>query len=231
MATPGVTTRSRIINLLMTGFDALDLLNIGFIVTNLAGRVLLANTTAETILEAQDGLRLTSEGTLSTSPGCNSPSMEPILKGKPGVKQAVIALSRPSGKRPLTLLVRSAEVAPSDYPEPARILVFVLDPESPTAREPELRQLYGLTSAETRLANLLMEGKTLEECCDMLGIRRSTAKMHLRNVFTKTDVQRQGELVALLFNSTGTVRARNGDQRSGWKHWPFGETPDAESSP
>jgi DNA-binding CsgD family transcriptional regulator len=215
----------------MTGFDALDLLNIGFIVTSPAGRVLLANATAEKILEAQDGLRLTGEGLLSTSPGCNSPSIESILRKSLGVKQAVIALPRPSGKRPLTLLVRSAEaMVASDHAEPATILVFLLDPESPAAREPEMRQLYGLTSAETRLANLLMEGKTLDECCELLGIRRSTAKMHLRNVFTKTGVQRQGELVALLFNSTGSVRAGKGNQRFGWRHLPFGETPDGEGS-
>jgi DNA-binding CsgD family transcriptional regulator len=172
---------------------------------------------------------LTSGGLLSTSPGCNSLSMESILAAKAGTHQAVIALQRPSGKRPLTLLVRWAQgMTSADDPVPPTTLVFILDPECPANPEPELRQLYGLTSAETRLANLLMEGKTLDECCDTLGIRRSTAKMHLRNVFTKTGVQRQGELVALLFKSTGSVRMGQKARRSGWKPLDLGETPDAE---
>ena len=222
MATPGVATRSRIRNLLMTGFDALDLLNIGFIVTDAGGRLLLANGIAEKILQAHDGLELTSDDVLSASPGCNSVSMQSTLKGMPGMKQAIVPLQRPSGKRPLTVLVRSTPgMASPDYPVPAATLVFILDPEVPANPEPELRQLYGLTTTETRLANFLMEGKTLDECCQLMGIRRTTAKMHLRNVFTKTGVQRQGELVALLFRSTGAVRVGRGDQRSGGQHLDF----------
>jgi DNA-binding CsgD family transcriptional regulator len=48
-----------------------------------------------------------------------------------------------------------------------------------------------------------MEGWALEECCEELGIRRTTAKMHLRNIFAKTNVRRQGELVSLLLKSIG----------------------------
>jgi DNA-binding CsgD family transcriptional regulator len=213
----------------MTGFDALDLLNIGFIVTDLSRRLLLANGTAQKILQAQDGLELNSEELLSTSPGCNSLSMESIVAGTPGTKQAVIVVRRPSGKRPLTLLVRRAqETTSAGGVAPPTTLIFILDPECPANPEPELRQLYGLTSAETRLANLLMEGKTLDECCDTLSIRRSTAKMHLRNVFTKTGVQRQGELVALLFKSTGSVRTRGNGRRFDAKSLNRGETADAE---
>lgn len=75
--------------------------------------------------------------------------------------------------------------------------------------EVELRQLYGLTSTEACLANLLMEGKTLDECCRLLDIRRSTARTHLQHLFEKIGVQRQSELVSLLLKSVGMVRARS----------------------
>jgi DNA-binding CsgD family transcriptional regulator len=71
------------------------------------------------------------------------------------------------------------------------------------ATELELRQLYGFTSTEAQLANLLMEGMALEDCGDELGIRRTTVRMHLRNIFAKTGARRQGELVALLLKSIG----------------------------
>ena len=86
----------------------------------------------------------------------------------------------------------------------AAVLVMILDSALPVeTTKTELRQLYGLTSTEAHLANLLMEGWALEECCAELGIRRTTAKMHLRNIFAKTNVRRQGELVSLLLKSIG----------------------------
>jgi DNA-binding CsgD family transcriptional regulator len=69
--------------------------------------------------------------------------------------------------------------------------------------EEELRQLYRLTPMETRLAMGLVEGNSLDHCCHELGIRRSTGRMHVRNLFVKTGVRRQAELVSLLLRSIG----------------------------
>jgi DNA-binding CsgD family transcriptional regulator len=71
--------------------------------------------------------------------------------------------------------------------------------------EEGLRQLYGLTPSEARLANLMMEGNPLDACCKELQIRPSTARMHLSNLFAKTGVQRQGQLIALLVRSLGIL--------------------------
>jgi DNA-binding CsgD family transcriptional regulator len=89
-------------------------------------------------------------------------------------------------------------------------LLFILDPETSVETvEAELRQLYGLTSMEACLANLLMEGKALDECCKILNIRRTTARTHLQHLFEKVGVQRQSELVSLLLKSIGLVGAAN----------------------
>ena len=128
-----------------------------------------------------------------------------------GPKDSVLAVQRPSGKRPLTVLVRSlgAEAQRQDLAMPT-CLVFIMDPEFPVGTaEAELRQLYGLTHTEACLANLLMEGKTLDDCCRLLDIRRSTARTHLQHLFEKVGVQRQSELVSLLLESVGLVRARS----------------------
>jgi DNA-binding CsgD family transcriptional regulator len=138
-----------------------------------------------------------------------------IMARGPG-EDAVIAVHRPSGKRPLTLLVRSVKRAPRVLENNAgpSALVFILDPQLPVeAADAELRQLYGLTSTEARMANLLMEGKTLDECCDQLGIRRSTGRTHLQHLFEKVGVQRQSELVSLLLKSIGLVRIGNKDKK------------------
>src|SRR4029077_5955911 len=138
--------------------------------------------------------------------------MDAVAKpGNAGARDSVLPVRRPSGKRPLTAVVRAVEETPAngDAMAPATLL-FILDPEIPLETvEAELRQLYGLTSTEACLANLLMEGKALDECCALLSIRRSTARTHLQHLFEKLGVQRQSELVSLLLKSIGLVGPAN----------------------
>ena len=208
-------------HLLMAGFEALDLVNIGVVVADAAGRLLLANQTAEQVLEARDGIALSPRGTLRASGACEA-ALSALLRqfATPGLRAVeacgtVLAVQRSSGKRPLTLLVRPVEGSPQQDVGGPRILIFILDPEFPVeTAEAELRQLYGLTSTEASLANLLMEGKTLDDCCDVLGIRRSTARTHLQHLFEKVGVQRQSELVSVLLKSIGLVRTRGKEAKT-----------------
>lgn len=203
--------------LLMAGFEALDLVNVGVAVVNVYGQLLLANRNAEQVLESRDGISLTARGVLRAS-GSRGTALSMLLRqvGNPGPQrfdtgEGILAVERPSGKRPFTLLVRPVEASlpPQDSAEPT-VLVFILDPEfAVEMAESELRQLYGLTSTESSMAQLLMEGKTLDDCCVVLGIRRSTARTHLQHLFEKVGVQRQSELVSLLLKSIGLVRSRN----------------------
>ena len=200
--------------LLMAGFEALDLLNIGLVVSNSSGQLLLANRTAEQILETRDGLGLTARGILRVSGIGGRVLLELIREAaspeSANSKDSVLAVQRPSGKRSFTLLVRSIAGRADRGRSEGNCLVFIMDPEFPVeTAELELRQLYGLTSTEACLANLLMEGKTLDECCQSLDIRRSTARTHLQHLFEKVGVQRQSELVSLLLKSVGLVRARS----------------------
>lgn len=200
-------------HLLMAGFEALDLVNVGLLVTSASGQLLLANRSADQILDTRDGLELTPRGTIRTSLK-STPALNVLLDaaGKSQASESndsIVAVRRPSGKRPLTLVIRSVQAVASPTADPASptALVFILDPEFPVeTAESELRQLYGLTSTEACLANLLMEGKTLDDCCESLGIRRSTARTHLQHLFEKVGVQRQSELVSLLLKSIGLVR-------------------------
>jgi DNA-binding CsgD family transcriptional regulator len=207
-------------HLLRAGFEALDLLNIGLTVTNVSGQLLLANRTAEQILAARDGLELSPRGVLQVMRGgkpalswLTQPGRPAAPNGESAVSERVLAIPRSLGKRPLTLLVRSTRSASAKITAsgPAA-LIFILDPDLPVeAAEAELRQLYGLTSTEARMANLLMKGKTLDDCCEQLAIRRSTARTHLQHLFEKTGVQRQSELVFLLLKSVGLVSTRHAE--------------------
>jgi DNA-binding CsgD family transcriptional regulator len=212
LALPSLDRGSTVRDLLSAGLEALDLLNIGLIVCSASAEVLVANQTAEQILQARDGLELDSDGALSTTHDEHTSLVDLVRSvGKaPRTPEAVhrdsaFAVPRAAGKRPLTLFLRAVNTK-SDAPAPneAAVLVMILDAAQPVeTAEAELRQLYGFTTTEARLANHLMEGLSLEDCCRAMGIRRTTARMHLRNIFAKTGVRRQGELVSLLLKSIG----------------------------
>ncbi|HEX2257214.1 MAG TPA: helix-turn-helix transcriptional regulator [Afifellaceae bacterium] len=61
-----------------------------------------------------------------------------------------------------------------------------------------LREAYGLTAAEERLALLILQGLRLAEAETVLGIRHSTARTHMKRIYAKTGTRRQVELVRLL---------------------------------
>jgi len=206
------TGASSIGQLLTAGFSALDLLSIGLIVCGFDGQMLVANDTARAILQARDGLELNAEGVLSATHENNTGLGKVIrqvaqssrTREAGGVNSAFL-LRRPSGKRALTLFIRAVNSKTERASErEAAVLVMILDAAIPMeTREAGLRQLYGFTAMEAQVANLLMEGNSLEDCCADFGIRRTTVRMHLRNIFAKTGVRRQGELVSLLLKSIG----------------------------
>jgi DNA-binding CsgD family transcriptional regulator len=199
--------------LLSAALSALDLLKIGVAIATMDSRLLHMNQAAEEILSARDGLEIASNGILQLSAEGRPLPVRSMLDQNEapqmcqGRDEITSSVHRPSGKQPLTVVVRptSSLLGWHDAETPA-VLIFILDPERPVgAPQADLHQLYGLTSAESTLAICLMEGKTLNECSELLGIRRSTVRMHLRNLFSKTGTQRQSELVGLLFRNHGLV--------------------------
>jgi len=214
----GPSSEESATRMLLAGLEAMDLLGVGFIVCNVFGQVLVANQSAEQFFASRDGLELNSDGVLCAVQPCHPPVEELVQRAASAVldkeianKDAALSVPRGSNKRPLTLLVRSVTSSSKTVSsaQPAA-LVLVLDSSlAVQAIVVELQQLYGLTSTEARLANLLMEGEALDHCCDQLGICRSTGCTHLKRIFKKTGVRRQSELVTLLLKSIGLARLGN----------------------
>ena len=197
-------------------FHALDILGIGLAVCDAYAAVLATNGTAKKILDAGDALQISESGELCTT-ARNAPALADALKRleqasakrKPGSGVNAFLVPRKSGARPITVIVRRIDTLRAAGSS-AQMLIMMLDGTlSVSATSSDLQQLYGFTPGETRLANLLMSGKSLADACDELGVRLSTGCSHLRKIFKKTKTHRQGELVALLLRSIGLLRHRN----------------------
>jgi DNA-binding CsgD family transcriptional regulator len=77
-------------------------------------------------------------------------------------------------------------------------LVIASRLSGPITAEERLRQAFGLTPAEARLAAELAAGKTPDEASEGRQISLATIRSQLRSVFQKTDTRRQAQLVQLV---------------------------------
>jgi pimeloyl-ACP methyl ester carboxylesterase/DNA-binding CsgD family transcriptional regulator len=61
---------------------------------------------------------------------------------------------------------------------------------------------FGLTTAEARLTAKLVQGLRVADAGAELGMTPSTARWHLKNIFSKTGTRRQADLLRLLVNAS-----------------------------
>jgi DNA-binding CsgD family transcriptional regulator len=212
-------TDQELTDLWWASMEALEVLGIGWLVCDSGGRLLGTNQVARRVLQAGDGLKLKSECVSCAIPACAELLAE-ALRRAAGATASVeksdgfaVIVRRVSGKRALTLSVHPVgAMSTAENGALSAAIVLILDPSlraQPT--ESDLRQLYGFTTREARLATLLMDGSTLSESCCELGISRSTGRTHLERLFKKTGVRRQCHLVSILLKTIGLIRLRHKD--------------------
>ncbi len=66
---------------------------------------------------------------------------------------------------------------------------------------------YAITPAESRVMMLLVQGMTISEAAEALGISPPTAKTHLARLFDKTGTSRQADLVRLAMSALAPTAA------------------------
>lgn len=64
-----------------------------------------------------------------------------------------------------------------------------------------LRDWFGLTHAEARLAAMLADGGTTQDYCHLRGVSANATRFLLKGIFAKTGVNRQTQLVQLIANA------------------------------
>jgi DNA-binding CsgD family transcriptional regulator len=109
-----------------------------------------------------------------------------------------VCLPRES-RRPVFAYVLRIPSITKDAFAAGQALVILVDPDRHTPpAEAMLQAGFNLTAAEARLARALASGAALEGVAGELGISYETARSQLKSLFSKMDIHRQAELVALL---------------------------------
>jgi DNA-binding CsgD family transcriptional regulator len=78
-------------------------------------------------------------------------------------------------------------------------LVLLRDPSKERAAQiVDATRHFGLTRAEQGLLDILVQGASLSDAAQMLGVARSTARTHLQRLFDKTGKRRQVDLLRMV---------------------------------
>lgn len=155
---------------------------------------------ARSVIEAGLGA-IGKDGTLTFEDPENTFALERAIarsRAQPD-SQAIVRLERDESLGPCFAYLAPARNLPQaiDVPDDAVALVF--PPAEETGRLwASLRESFGLTPAEARLARKLKDGRSLKEAADELSVSINTVRNQLRAIFDKMGLTRQSDLVRTL---------------------------------
>jgi DNA-binding CsgD family transcriptional regulator len=183
--------------------EALDALPQGVILVREDGHIIHANLTAESMM--RDGGPLGSNGGVLHARDSNASAQirtalrvagrEEVGMGQTGL---TVRLNSPGGSSNLLHvlpLAGSGLRSQLDSSAIAAVIVHQTVEDAVTAKS--IARAFGLTPAETRTLIQILEGKSVPEAAEQLGVSPTTARTHLDSIFAKTGVSRQSHLVRL----------------------------------
>ena len=189
----------------------------GLFLLNARGRVGHVNPAAEALLAEDDGLQII-DGRLAAERPIDTKRLQHLI-----AQAAVADGERRSGgsmalatrcrRRPLSLLVAPVRGERAAlFPSGPAVIVCVTDLDaSVKLREQQLRDLFGLTPAEGRVALALSDGLEPALVAKQLGLALPTVRTHLAHIFEKTDTRGQVALTSLMMRAAGNAPVIDGE--------------------
>lgn len=188
---------------------ALDKADTAIILFDHFGRCAMVNQAAKKILDQRDGLTFVGSQIVATKARESVVLHETIRRAVASCRRKehpsgeAVCISRRKGK---PLQVRVAPL-PGERVSDGSHFAAIAIIGNPGAGLPVeiLQSAYGLSPAESRLALLLLAGRSMTEAADVNNVSRETVRSQLKSVFLKTGTRRQGELISLLGGLPGEM--------------------------
>jgi DNA-binding CsgD family transcriptional regulator len=170
------------------------------------GRLFVANGLFEALVpgvfaDRQNGMELVSDGPNQMF----GSAVEAAIANKRNVPLS-IPLRASDGRPPMIVHIVPVRGAAQDVFSRASVVVFVTPvvvSDVPTAEV--IQGLFDLTPAEARVARALGRGETVAEIATGANVAQPTVRNQIREIFAKTGVNRQADLVGLLRGVIGPV--------------------------
>ncbi len=184
--------------------SVIDALATAVILVDTDLRIVDANSAGQSVLSAGDPIR-SERGRLTLTAGPAAAALplavRQAAKNESGIGKRGFGIPvRRADGAPCVLHVlplQHGEIRPGLAPLAAAAIFVAPALSPPPAPSAVLSTLFDLTAAEARVLALLLGGLTLAQAATELGIRTTTAKTHLLNLFEKTGTHRQSDLIKL----------------------------------
>ncbi len=190
------TAPARSHRLAALGASLLERLQTPLLVTDADGVVLEANPAATRRVEKCEGLWLDTAGRLAVRQGGR---WVPLARWKAeltGGREVALVLEV-EGAAPAQLVLRAMPGRP--VADGAWVLATV--ERLPMTRSDLLHRRYRFTRTQARLAEMLCQGMRPADAAQALGVKISTVRTHVGELYEKTGTHSQAQLVALLHGS------------------------------
>lgn len=173
--------------------QAIDRLPLGMAIITPSGNILSANEALYAIAKQHDCLSVSAGRLVSDPPHLLSHAVQQVASGA----ESKIALRLSKEADALSLWI--TQLDPSENTD--KVIVWVSSQYLTSFSESALQKFYGLSQAEARLAQHLVQGQTLNNIAQTTGVSINTVRTQLQSIFAKVGVTRQAELAYVLYTN------------------------------
>lgn len=175
------------------------------------GEILGMNKAAERML-SREGVLTQTNGRLRGSTGAGSKALSMAFTSlwsstapasSPAAGRTALRIASKTGKIALCALWEmKPENSMGAFGPHRTLLLTVVQPEQQSAADAVfVAALLNLTPAESHVAVLLTEGRSIEDIARMQRVSPTTVRTHLKNIFDKTGTHRQADLVRFVLRA------------------------------
>jgi DNA-binding CsgD family transcriptional regulator len=164
------------------------------IVSDANGTVLEANPSAMRRIERCEGLWLDAAGRLAVRQGGR---WVPIVKWQPELAAGRgVTLTLEADGAPMQLVLKPMRIGEAGTSDACWVLATI--ERVVLTRADAMRRRFRFTRTQARLAEMLCQGMRPANAAEALGVKISTVRTHVGEMYEKTGTHSQAQLVALL---------------------------------
>ena len=180
----------------------LEYLGDALFVTYDDGRVMELNAVAETLLAHGRALTL-SHGRLVARDVAEAQQLSTLIAKtskavafNASASRMLVGRTEHGASQLVTVFPIPSQLVPNERPAVVIRVVDLFDPPASTGAD--LAALFGLSPAENRLVQALIQGKTLQQLTTEFGVQMPTLRAQMRAILRKCGVPRQVDLMRVL---------------------------------
>lgn len=187
---------SRVARLAALGHCLLERLETPLFVADAQGTVLEANPAATRRIERRDGLWLDAAGRVAMRQAGRWVPLSYWAASLASGQEITLPLEMDGGGAPMQVSLRGMS-AGDGIPSGFGWIVATIERVS-LSRADAMRRRFRFTQTQARLAEMLCKGMRPTHAAEALGVKISTIRTHVGQMYEKTGTHTQAQLVALL---------------------------------